>query len=488
MDRVSSNGRLIPFFQHTIANEFRKKRNSLRLWYRVISIFVVFVWRQLEFAFFGALTSVGALFYLEEEKHMPSSQKNALVSKQQIATYVKDMADIEEREFLLRKAADKFQAEADNLRRRDLYNISREEKELEKLQTSAGYYKTRSTQLKESYLSKSTLLQNATDSIQPIKPPQYDKIKTMSPPKPAWKDDVKGFFHYFLIVLVVSLIPFSIVETVILAYIEDPVVILPIFYGLAIIISIFLAKKFRKSAFKRAEKYHDYKILKSRMDNYEADLHLYEQYTQLQAQISDQQIKIKQAEDNMLSNEKEYNFLLTQAKDARRDADIIHKQKNQIYELGIIPPDYRTFDACIMLHSIFRNDLADTMREAVLLYDERVFRGEVLRGIDNIYQMLGQLAHTMADISDRLISIDSKVDSMLEESRTISSQLYSMEKSAEYSAARIADTVQESARQNEQYQAAILRQTEAARYSMESLEHTAQQHEWYINMRRTGQI
>ena len=190
----------------------------------------------------------------------------------------------------------------------------------------------------------------------------------------------------------------------------------------------------------------------------------------------------------MLSNEKEYNFLLTQAKDARRDADIIHKQKNQIYELGIIPPDYRTFDACIMLHSIFRNDLADTMREAVLLYDERVFRGEVLRGIDNIYQMLGQLTHTMAEICDRLISIDSKVDSMLEETRTISSQLYSMERSAETSAARIADAVQESARQNEQYQAAILRQTQAARYSMESLERTSQQHEWYINMRRTGQI
>jgi len=28
--------------------------------------FVVFVWRQLEFAFFGALTSVGALFYFQE--------------------------------------------------------------------------------------------------------------------------------------------------------------------------------------------------------------------------------------------------------------------------------------------------------------------------------------------------------------------------------------------------------------------------------------
>ena len=33
-------------------------------------VFFLVVWRQLEFAFFGALTSVGALFYFEGEKTM----------------------------------------------------------------------------------------------------------------------------------------------------------------------------------------------------------------------------------------------------------------------------------------------------------------------------------------------------------------------------------------------------------------------------------
>jgi len=36
---------------------------------------VVFVWRQLGFAFFGALTSVGALFYFYNKK-MPKIKKN----------------------------------------------------------------------------------------------------------------------------------------------------------------------------------------------------------------------------------------------------------------------------------------------------------------------------------------------------------------------------------------------------------------------------
>jgi hypothetical protein len=38
------------------------------------------------------------------------------------------------------------------------------------------------------------------------------------------------------------------------------------------------------------------------------------------------------------------------------------------YSLDILPPDYRTMDCVITLDHIFRNDLADTVREAILLY------------------------------------------------------------------------------------------------------------------------
>ena len=44
--------------------------------------FVVFVWRQLEFAFFGALTSVGALFIFTEKKYFLSKRRNEKWQKQ----------------------------------------------------------------------------------------------------------------------------------------------------------------------------------------------------------------------------------------------------------------------------------------------------------------------------------------------------------------------------------------------------------------------
>ena len=49
-----------PYF--TMAVEFGKNANSATIVESYTHI-VVFVWRQLGFAFFGALTSVGALFY-----------------------------------------------------------------------------------------------------------------------------------------------------------------------------------------------------------------------------------------------------------------------------------------------------------------------------------------------------------------------------------------------------------------------------------------
>ena len=49
---------------YSVAVEFSKIANSAAIVGSYTHI-VVFVWRQLEFAFFGALTSVGALFVLE---------------------------------------------------------------------------------------------------------------------------------------------------------------------------------------------------------------------------------------------------------------------------------------------------------------------------------------------------------------------------------------------------------------------------------------
>ena len=45
-----------------------------------------------------------------------------------------------------------------------------------------------------------------------------------------------------------------------------------------------------------------------------------------------------------------------------------------MYDMNIIPPDYRDLVYLFGFYKIFRNNLADTMREAVLLYEERDYR------------------------------------------------------------------------------------------------------------------
>ena len=69
-------GRGVPFFAALNFLEFGKKANSVRLSVAKGFSLVRFqlVWRQLEFAFFGALTSVGALFYFTERKNQTKGE------------------------------------------------------------------------------------------------------------------------------------------------------------------------------------------------------------------------------------------------------------------------------------------------------------------------------------------------------------------------------------------------------------------------------
>ena len=72
-------------------------------------------------------------------------------------------------------------------------------------------------------------------------------------------------------------------------------------------------------------------------------------------------------------------------------------------------------DCVIMLDSIFRNNLADNARDAILLYDERVFRGEIIQGVAKIYEMLGNLAYSMKAIEVCLVEIRDSVKTMCDE-------------------------------------------------------------------------
>lgn len=96
---------------------------------------------------------------------------------------------------------------------------------------------------------------------------------------------------------------------------------------------------------------------------------------------------------------KQEKFLLSQADQTDLVLEKLYQQRNTFYSVGIVPPDYRYLDCVGVLHQIFVNDLADTMRDAVLLYEERVFRGDLIRGVDKINVQLRAINHNLQEIN-----------------------------------------------------------------------------------------
>lgn len=142
----------------------------------------------------------------------------------------------------------------------------------------------------------------------------------------------------------------------------------------------------------------------------------------------------------------------------------LEKTLNKYYDLNIIPQDYRTVDCIITLDHIFRNDLADTVREAILLYEEWVFRGVIVKGIENIQKMLGNLSSQMQYMQQTLDSIDANVSS-------ICSDMY-----------RMVEFQESHNRTQEQ----ILLETQCSRQATEAIKRSNEKYEWYVEQHRQG--
>ena len=162
----------------------------------------------------------------------------------------------------------------------------------------------------------------------------------------------------------------------------------------------------------------------------------------------------------------------------QRRSDLIQKQIEQnisniehldgmivkMHIIGVLPPDYRTPDCVITLDHIFRNDLADTVREAVLMYKEWVFQGKVIEGLENIYNMLGNLSATMQYMQRTLDSIDRNVSAMADNM----------------------DTMIDLQKENNRTQEQILRESECTRHAAEAIRTSSERCEWYAEQHRQG--
>lgn len=126
--------------------------------------------------------------------------------------------------------------------------------------------------------------------------------------------------------------------------------------------------------------------------------------------------RLAKAEEELAAVVSTETYIKEQEKTMQEQAQKIRQLLDRFYSCNVIPPDYRTPDCLMVLRHIFRNDMADTMREAIKIYEERVFRNEVLVGFRNIYEGLGSLSasmgfmqKTLEGIRDNISLVDSDI-------------------------------------------------------------------------------
>ena len=130
-----------------------------------------------------------------------------------------------------------------------------------------------------------------------------------------------------------------------------------------------------------------------------------EEIDRMRGNLQNSHDRLTTAEKELASVVATENYIKEQEKTLTAQAQQIRQLLDRFYSCNVIPPDYRTPDCLMVLRHIFRNDMADTMREAIKIYEERVFRNEVLVGFRNIYEGLGSLSASMGFMQKTLEGI-----------------------------------------------------------------------------------
>lgn len=89
-------------------------------------------------------------------------------------------------------------------------------------------------------------------------------------------------------------------------------------------------------------------------------------------------------------------------------ADKLSEEKGKLYALNVVPPDYRYMKCILILDYVFRNDLADDMRGAILYYEDRCYKQVVEEGFDRIVDAIEDLTAEMRHLHRSLERIDKR--------------------------------------------------------------------------------
>lgn len=438
---------------------------------------------------------------------MEEGKSPAPFSKTEVVNFVRDMAEMEEREFALRKTAEELE------KSKSLYCSS-----IDFYMENKQILKELSSRISKQQEDLTRFKQRHPDieELQPIKPDvPKSLIKKYTAKNTKSLENYYEFANEYMETLknkddntpTILIILFYIFVNPILIFLKYilpilgvvfgiilllPVIGLPATYGLWVmsasivyILVLILINRINKkreadnksikSFIEDYNKYNDQlssiRTYKDLIDDINNSNEEYQNTKEANGEKFQMLFDIEQHKMGVLDKQKEKLLEL---------ADRIKIKKEKIYSIGIVPRDYRSLDAMLMINSIFENDQADTMREATLLYDERLFRGEVLRGIDNIYSMLGNLVCSMQAIENRLIEVRESVDKACVELRTISNQIYNIEQRELEHKERVYKILEKQVSLQED----ILKQSESTRYAMESLNYSSQKYDWYMEQYR----
>ena len=389
------------------------------------------------------------------EQNLEKRTENAL-TKSTLASYVHDMKELEIKAYTLKKLRSKcsqFLLQTSK-HAEDLKKEAQDDENLEKQKL----YATRHEHEKATQqLNKA--LQNRKTKPQEIRKPQSNRFF----------DKCSRIYSFLFVVLglaffslMTSLIKYPVPKSSFLGGLISIVLLL-----LSAAVSGYIVHLIKTPYRKYLDKHHTYDQYVQELSEYEQQEDLieqcHEQYVASQRKLENAEKQYDEVKKECESDQKKVEeYKLEHIKKITAFSEFVSQHLlavegkiEQLYALNIVPPDYQTLDCLIEFDQMFRNDLVDTMRQAVMIYEERVFRGELIRGIDNIYNMLGNLCSTMHNIETTLRGIKNEVSIM-------SSDIYKIATSAE------------------KFQDDMLSESRAARYATEAVQTSTKRCEWYL--------
>ena len=148
-----------------------------------------------------------------------------------------------------------------------------------------------------------------------------------------------------------------------------------------------------------------------------------------EAALANEQRNLANAKNDLQRQETLAKCLRAEARAAEEKASQINSILQECYRVtGIVGPDYRHIDCLLVFDHVFRNDLADTVRDAVFYYEEKKFRDMVKSGMGSIFEMLGDMAsnlryveYALNDIRSDVIRLGSSFSSQIEHQHQIES-------------------------------------------------------------------